>query len=359
VQLSDRFGKLVGQYDNSFKLLRQAAYAEVPCDWGIDLSEGPQALLPGLARAKAMTQAARLRTLWALQNGRQDLARDDLLTVFALGRNTSRDGLLISALVQIAIENITFSIVAENFGRFSPETLAELAAEFDAAPERGTIAQCVFAEKAGFHDWLLRKIETLQRQYPGDDARVVAQIRELLTSLGGDESGPDVELADRVIKAAGGTSDGVIRLARELEPLYQRVAEILALPYSEYTPQMKAFNAEIQAHSNPLVKTFFSALDKCRQREFASIVRLAMVQAAVNYRQRGEQGLQSIADPCGNGPFEFRRFTFNGVDRGFELKSAYKGRGYSEVMIFVEKDGPPFRIDGPNPGEALPQPVGR
>jgi hypothetical protein len=84
-----------------------------------------------------------------------------------------------------------------------------------------------------------------------------------------------------------------------------------------------------------------------------------MVQAAVNYRQRGEQGLQSIADPCGNGPFEFRRFTFNGVDRGFELKSAYKGRGYSEVMIFVEKDGPPFRIDGPNPGEALPQPVGR
>src|SRR5262249_8644000 len=130
---------------------------------------------------------------------------------------------------------------------------------------------------------------------------------------------------------------------------------ILVLPYADFTPQIKAFNAEIQAHSNPLVPTFFSAFDKCRQREFGAIVRLAMVRAAVEYRQRGEQGLQSVADPCGSGPFAFRRFLFNGVDRGFELKSVYNGRGYNEVLIFVDKDGPLFRIDGPNAGEAISQ----
>ena len=48
----------------------------------------------------------------------------------------------------------------------------------------------------------------------------------------------------------------------------------------------------------------------------------------------------------GTALLQFQRFVFQGVDRGFELKSAYAGRGYPEAMIFVEKDGPPFYVDG-------------
>jgi hypothetical protein len=67
----------------------------------------------------------------------------------------------------------------------------------------------------------------------------------------------------------------------------------------------------------------------------------------------GEPGLQSVTDPYGSGPFALRRFVFGGVDRGFELKSAYAGRGFPEVLIFVEKDGPPFQVNGKNAGKAL------
>src|SRR5207253_2687750 len=154
--LDPKFGVIVTKYDNMFKFLRQARHAQVNCDWGIDLTEGPDALLPGLARAKAAAQTARLRTMWHLQNGRQTEAHDDLLAVFALGRNVSRDGVLVSALVQIAIENIVLAIVAENFYRFTPETLKQLVDGFDASPVRGTIAQCLAVEKYSFHDWLLR-----------------------------------------------------------------------------------------------------------------------------------------------------------------------------------------------------------
>jgi hypothetical protein len=59
-------------------------------------------------------------------------------------------------------------------------------------------------------------------------------------------------------------------------------------------------------------------------------------------------------DPFGKGPFAFRRFVFEGVDRGFELKSAYTGRpAWPSVLIFVEKEGTPFYVDGPHIGEAL------
>ena len=139
-RLPERVGELLARYDNQFKLVRQAAQAVVPCDWGIDMSPGPATLLPHLARCKAIAQTARLRAMWFLQTRQPTEARDDLLAAFALGRNAARDGVLISALVQIAVENIVCSTVAENFYLFPPEILKQLADGFEAAPPRGTMA---------------------------------------------------------------------------------------------------------------------------------------------------------------------------------------------------------------------------
>jgi hypothetical protein len=91
-----------------------------------------------------------------------------------------------------------------------------------------------------------------------------------------------------------------------------------------------------------------------RAKEFRNQVVLAMVRAAVEYKLRGEQGLRSVTDPCGQGPFGFRRFLFEGVDRGFELKSASDDGDHPTALIFVEKEGPPFLVDGPRAGQALP-----
>src|SRR3974390_1086549 len=37
-KLPERFGELMDNYDNEFKLARQAAQSSAPCDWGIDMS---------------------------------------------------------------------------------------------------------------------------------------------------------------------------------------------------------------------------------------------------------------------------------------------------------------------------------
>src|SRR5262245_48559631 len=59
--LDERFDKLISGFDNSFKLFWRAGKAQPPCDWGLDLTDGPEALLPGLAKAKLAAQTARLR----------------------------------------------------------------------------------------------------------------------------------------------------------------------------------------------------------------------------------------------------------------------------------------------------------
>ena len=351
-KLPERFGELAGRYDQEFVMVREAAHATMPCDWGIDWSKGPGTLLPHLSRAKAVAQAARLRAMWDLQQGKQAEARDDLLAAFVMGRNTSRDGSLISALVQIAMENIVCSTVAENYYQFSPETLKQLVDGIDAAPARGTMAAAMAFEKSSCRDWLLNKILELQKENPGNDAKVVEAVRQVFDYEGGDTGQKEPSPWPQILAASGGTSEGMIKLVRDMEPFYQKITEIMSVPVSSYEEQIKQFDADVQSSPNPLVSLLLPALEKARTKEFTIQMELAMTRAAVEYKLHGDAGLQSVTDPCGTGPFALQRFVFEGVDRGFELKSAYAGRGYPEVMIFVEKEGPAFNVNGKNAGLA-------
>jgi hypothetical protein len=346
-----RFGELVARYDAQFRLVRQAAHATVPCDWGIDRSAGPATLLPQLARAKAVAQAARLRAMWALEQGRPADACEDLEASLVMGRSLSRDGTVISVLVQIGIEAIVCNTIAEDFGQFPPEALQQLVAGLDSSPTRGTTAAAVLSEKVAFHDWALRRILELQRQHPGSDAQVMEGIRHF---LGLAEPPPEErDLWERLRQAAGGTSEGMVALLQERARVYERVAAVLTLPYAKYESQVKALTGETEKSANPFVTNAVPSFMRSRAREFRIQVILAMVRAAVEYKLHGEQGLQSMADPCGRGPFAFRRFVFEGEDRGFELRSAFDVGDYPQVLIFVEKEGPPFLFDGPRAGQAL------
>jgi hypothetical protein len=355
-KLPERFGTLVSSYGKQLRFAHQAALCTVPCDWGVDMTPGPNTLLPHLAKCKGIAQAGRLRAMWALQQGRQADARDDLLASLALGRNSSRDGTLIGALVQIAIEHIVCSAIAENYFQLTPDTLKELNAGIASAPARGTMATCIPLEKKFFLDWFVEKVKGIQKLYPQDEAKVLAEVHEAISFMEAEEGAPPAQPNlrwEQTLKAAGGTSDGILKLAVSMGELYERLGALMTLPQPEYETQLKAFMAEVTRSSNPLVTLAFPAFEKCRSKEFAILAELAMVQAAVEYKLHGEAGLKSVADPYGNGPFAYQRFIFEGVDRGFQLKSAYEGRGYPIVLIFVEKDGPPFNVSGPKSGKEI------
>lgn len=353
--LDEQFGKQIATYDTVFKLLRQAVHQKAPCDWGYDLSQGPELLLPGLAKAKVFAQVARLRVRWHLENGRPDDARDDLLAAFVLGRQVSKDGILISALVQIAIESILDGSIAENWFRLSPETLQQIMDGIAAAPARGTMAQCVPTERLSFKDWLARKIEGIQTA-SHDEAEALQKTRDLLRSImsGGDApEGPATPTPEAIIQAAGGTTAGLLRQLKELDALYDEAGVLMTVAYGQFLPGIKAFNEKIAKHPNQLVQVFFPAFEKCRLKEFAIETKLAMLRAARTYRLSGEAGLGQVLDPLSNDPFQFRRFEFGGVDRGFELRSKVVSGGIPQVLIFLEKDGPAFQLEGPNAGKPV------
>jgi len=298
--------------------------------------------------------------MWSLQNACESDAVEDLLAAFALSRNASRDGTLISALVQIAGENAVCATVAENFYQFSPTALTRLLEGLDSAPPRGTVAECIPLEKVFFLDWFLGRIADLQRQFPGDDTKVMAGIHAMFATLLDvpGEGQPAQERPDHwkeVLQASGGTSAGLVKLLRDEEPIYTRAGRILSLPRAEYESQIKQFTTELEQARNPFVALTFPAIAKCRPKEFAVQASLAMVRAAVAYKSNGEAGMRTVSDPLGAGPLRYQRFVFEGVERGFKLQSAYDGRGFPEVLIFVEKPGAPFQVDGKDAGQPLPK----
>jgi hypothetical protein len=137
-----------------------------------------------------------------------------------------------------------------------------------------------------------------------------------------------------------------------MPPLYQETAWIMSVPYREYRQQVGAFTTKIDASRNPFIKQFFTVFKKVREKEFRCIVRQEMVRAAAAYKRGGMTALQTVPDPLGEGPFDFSRAEFEGVDRGFQLKAKEPIRDYPEVMIFLEKPGKHFRLDGKNAGTA-------
>ena len=359
-KLPERFGQMVAGSDNQFRLVHEAAYSQVPCDWGVEVSAGPNTQLPHLGRAKAVCQTAQLRARWALQQGRQAEARGELLAAFVLGRNVGSDDLLVSAIVQSVIEALDYGTVAQHFGEFTPESLKQLVAGFDAAPPRHTMAACMQSERE-LCRWLETKVLELQKAHPHDDAKVLAEYRDsgLVVAM---ESAGLRDFWPKLMAASGGTSEGVLKLIHETEALFPRVAEIMALPQPDYEVQAKQFVADHQIARNPLLAMLDALFDglvlgqqrfPVRPREFRAQAELAMVHAAAEYRLHGEAGLKSVMDPFGNGPFVYRRFLFKGADRGFELKSAYAGAEAPFMMIFVEKQGPAFEVIGPDAGKAI------
>jgi hypothetical protein len=343
--LPEQFGLIISNFTAELELTRQAAHQTVPCDWGIDLSRGANTLLPQLARAKSMVLDSEDQIIWDLQNGNQAEARDDLVADLALGRNISRNRTLISTLVEIAIESSVCGEIAENFNHFSPETLQQLAYGFDAAPPRGTVAECTATEKP-IRDWFISQIENIQKQYPDDNAAAMNGLHHLFYYYPADEW-------ERLTNGTDGTIDGLIRAIRNAEPLHAQLGALMALPYDEYGKQLPRQESQFQQSGNPYFLHSLPAWEASRRREFAIEVGLAMVRAAIQYKLHGEAGLESVKDPCGSGPFTMKRFIFNGVNRGFELTSPFsRGKGPMSY-IFVEKDGPPFYVTGNNAGQPI------
>jgi len=329
--------QLAARFDSTMKMLRRAAHMQVPCDWGVDLADGPEALLPNLIKVRTTVYAALYRAQHFLATGQPKEAEQDLIAELTLARLTGRDATLVSTMIGISMESLAQDFLAKNMHRFPRETLMELEQSLRTLPPRSTVQTAMNFEKAAFLDWMRERFNQIRTNHPADEIGALKEIRELLRQILGDDGSDDSDVS-RLIQAAGGTSAGLVTYFKQAEPLYDAIQ-----PLATASPETLAREidrlAEIKEKGTNLIgQLLLPNVGKARSKELEIMARDAMVRAALAYRLRGEKGLNEVPDPFGQGPFVLKRLDPAQGLSGFELKSGLEEFGLKGKMSFQDVD---------------------
>ncbi len=199
-------------------LARGAAVRD--CDWGQDLlTDGPQLLLPQLSKARRLAGLACLRARVRFADGDVPGALDDLHHGRVLARHcTGSEGLLVSLLVQIAIESWIDDVLESHLDDLDPATRRQTADRLATVPKGGSFEQAILAERRGIADWMIRQAKA----DPG-------AFRKNLAGFG-------LEVPD------AGKPEAVAAKLREFQGHYDEIIEIAKGPEEEFAAKWNALS---------------------------------------------------------------------------------------------------------------------
>ena len=317
---------IVTKADYAFRMMHRGA-ALPQCDWGLDYEEGVELMLPHAQAARMMSTLACLRARIRFEEGHNADALDDLVDAMTLGRHATRDGTLLTALINIGIENRTGDTLGRYLPRLNAEAIQKLKTRLGALPPAVTLAEgvAIFEQKAGL-DWLIRKVKEHK-----DPESLVAFLSRYC-GRGGDSPEQARVRGRAFLEECGGTADGVVKMAEEIRPCYAIGARMLELPLDQCEKQ---FQLEATKHSrNPVFKMIFPPVVSLRRSQARTDVFRALLAAALDVQLGQPDALKSHPDPVVVGPFEMVKF-----DGGFELRSKFKPESGDPWVLIAGRRG--------------------
>jgi len=268
------------------------------CDWGLNLEDRADLLMPHLSKARELAQLCLLRARAHFERGKLREGVEDVAATVTLGRQTGVDSAIIALLVQNAIEQVSLELAARYLPTLGPEGSKILAARWESLPVGGTFRKTVLIEK----EYLL--------------GGALKQIKEGTFGVG--------DPLEAVVRAAGGPK-GPIKQMEEFAAYYDELYLLAALPRTEFLEKTAVLNKKWA--SNPFAKLIIPAFDKAYEADFRTLIKRGMFKAALAIVQNGADAVKTIPDPGGSGPFEYQA-----VEGGFELRSQLKHGGAPVIM---------------------------
>ncbi|MHC4402672.1 MAG: hypothetical protein ACYTG0_23670 [Planctomycetota bacterium] len=304
--------KMIESSGSALGELRKGARLKA-CAWGVSLEEGPHAILPHLSKARQLSRVACLRAEAYFQQGKAAEATDDVAAVMTLARHIGEDGVLISLLVDYAVEGIAINTIAANLPSLDAGQLQALGRKIEALPPLPTVADAIIAEKEMFLGWVIRVLSQ-----PDGKKRLIA--------LFGSAQSEDAK------KIRKHSREELLAAAKQLQGFYDQMAEALALPPDEAKQAAKRLTADpgVEGPARELAAGLAPALGAARSTEAVHQTRLALLKAAVAVRQHGPDVLQKDAyrDPFGTGPFQYTE-----TKNGFKLESTLTDAQHQPVTL--------------------------
>jgi len=309
--------KLLDESQTSLRFLHRATQLR-ECDWGLDYRDGASLYLPHLVRARTLARIAALDARRAFEAKQYGRAHDDTVGMVTLARRVGQDYTLVSMLVCYAIEGMAVDAATP----YLPEVHAsydDVVEVSKAMPPSPPLVQGVLCEQ--------RMAATLVTQLAEAEHRRPGSWRAVWKSILGAEY-------DDPLRGVVRFGDVVDRM-ETLQPLYDELAELVALPPAEFDARYPDFAKRAQSAS-PVAKTFMPAMEKVVVAQRRCEVRSAMLLAAIAVVEGGPEKLTEFQDPFGDGPFEYQP-----LDTGFALSSKLLEDGQPVTLRVGQKEPAP------------------
>lgn len=308
--------KFVDSGDLAVHEMQRAAKMD-RCIWGADLEAGIEAQLPHLSQARQMARFVCLRARVRFSQDRASEAIEESVAVMAMARHAGSDGLLISILVQYAIEGMAIELVAGDLPTLGADLLDKLSEQVEGLPECKSMSYAMRMEKVHLLEWFIDQVSK-----PGGKEKLLGMLE------GQSEDVDEEELAKYKAISQQEIVDGLI----ELRTVYDKLIEV-----------MKRSPGEVEEFAENLIesekltepaKMFASfilpAVGKMRRTEAFYQTQQAMLKAAIAVAKgdRSQLERKELHDPFGDGPFEYAK-----TEGGFTLRSKLLDRQDKPVVL--------------------------
>lgn len=327
---------LAAKFDLALQEL-QRAHEIACCDWQLDYQAGPYLRLEHLQHARELGRAALVRARLRFAAGETDAAIDDVLATMKMARDCGGSPVLISLLVDVAVEKDAIEVLAANLPRLTPDQLDALSKSLAQLPATASLADCVRQESHMFGGWLQRRVaaEVAKLNDPQAGWKIIKALQKdgvaaewALKIL--DEGDPadaapaagEAEFKRRRDLVRSMTVAEVQQAIKVLQADYETTAKIAALPAAEQAERWAKLEAELGASRElakreDLLRIFSSSFLPSTRVAAMSEERIRVLRGllvlAVQIQRHGPDALKN-APPIGQGKIAYQK-----GENGFEL----------------------------------------
>jgi hypothetical protein len=260
--------------DSVAEILRRAAASPAPCDWGLLTEAGPTTPLPHLSKVRELADLAIVEAEVALAQGNVAKGIDWLMTAHRIARHSGAGGILISFLVQSAIETKVLNAAGRHSLGWDEATRRDYAQRMKALPPLVSLQESYHGE-INIPSWLEQANQLTEPQR-------TEKLQELFNMVDGKEQENLSKLMDTEI------------LRKELAALREfhgRNEAAIGKPWREGKAEFDAIEKATQQSGFTLIKMSLPAIPGVYEKAFHVATRRTMLEAALEHGAQLDESL--------------------------------------------------------------------
>jgi len=252
----------------SLRLAEKAANSTASCDWGLPLEDGPGTSLPHLAKIRQLAGLAIINAETLFAKGKVKEGVEWLMVAHRIARHAGAGDLLISFLVQNAIETNAVRAAARHCLSWDDGTRQAYAAALQTLPPLRTVQESFHGEQV-LIDWVERRaLPSAQSQH---------EIEELMQALTIEKP------ADKEAMIAQLAPGALPATLTEWRDLQSRLEAALGKPWAQGQPEIKALTDEAVHSPRYLIRNYIPTVTSVSENAFILATLHTMLQAALQH----------------------------------------------------------------------------